>query len=294
MKNIPIQLQTLYEQQTRGTCFLIKIVSQDGRQVFAFTSLDSKIKYNDGDHELWYRPTQSLLPQNMQFTSDMEADNTELHGWFNAVVKAAMLSGSLHSAAITILRVAFYHIGAGHEVVGYGRLGKVEYAANKQGKRKIEFMGLDHILEQASNPLYSHTCRWDYGDENCGMPFDWYDGVVTEVAVGYPRTRFKVSGISQADDYFNLGVALFTDGDNEGADPEVDSWTSDGWVFLGWPTAANIEIGAAVRLRVDCDKTPDTCKSKGNILNIGSEHLLPSQEVSIMVPGAYIKSSNAA
>lgn len=294
MKNIPFQLQTLYERQTRGTCFLIKIVSQDGRRVFPFTSLDAAIRYNDGDHDLLYRPTQALLPQNMQFTSEMEADNTELHGWFNSVVKAAMLSGSLHSAEITILRVAFYHVGAGHENVAYGRLGKVEYAANRQGKRKIEFLGLDHILEQASNPLYSHTCRWDYGDDNCGMPLDWHDGVVDEVAVGYPRTRFKVSGITAADDFFNLGVALFTDGDNETADPEIDSWTSDGWVFLGWPAPANIEVGAAVRLRKDCDKTPTTCKAYGNIRNIGSEHLLPSQESAIMVPGAYIKSSNAA
>ncbi len=294
MKNIPIQLQTLYEQQTRGTCFLIKIVSQDGLRVFPFTSLDATIRYDDGDHNLLYHPTQALLPQNMQWTSEMESDNTELHGWFNAVVKAAMLSGSLNSAEITIYRVAFYHIGAGAEIIGYGRLGKVEYAANKQGKRKIEFMGLDHILEQASNPLYSHTCRWGYGDENCGMPFDWHNGVVTEVATGYPRTRFKVSGVTAADDFFNLGMALFTDGDNETADPEIDTWTSDGWVWLGWPTPANIEVGAAVRLRVDCDKTPATCKSKGNILNIGSEHLLPSQETAIMVPGAYIKSSNSA
>lgn len=291
MKQIPIQLQSLYNRQTRSTCFLVKIVSRVDGTAFAFTTLDAVIRFNDGEHDLLYRPTQSLRPQNLQYTSDMEVDNTELHGWFGAALEQAAVAGLLRSAYITMYRVAFNHLSAGAEVMAYGLVGKVAYSANRQGSRKVEFHGLDQLLKAALNPTYSLTCRHQFGDKNCGMPFVWHSGEVVEVED--PLMRFRVDGITAANGYFYLGVCGFLTGSNAGKTVEIETWESSGWVTLGFPAPFPVVENIDVRLRQDCDKTATMCKAYGNIVNMGAEHLTPVQDQALMVPGAYIKSQNS-
>lgn len=294
MKQIPATLVDVYERQTRGTCFLVKIVSRVDGTVFPFTNLDCVVPFNDGTHDLIYRPTQSVVPQNIQNTSDMDVDNTELHGWFSGEMERAVVAGAMRSAEITVYRVAFNHLLAGAEVVAYGLVGRIEYAADKRGKRKIEFRGMDQLLKAALNPQYSLTCRHDFGDENCGMPFVWEAAEIVEI--DDPFMRFRVTGPIQAAPWFVLGVINFQTGDNAGKDVEIESWepTADGgWVTLAFPSPYAILAGVDARLRRDCDKTAAACKAYGNIPNMGAEHLTPVQDQSLMVPGAYIKSANS-
>lgn len=291
MKQIPIALLDRYQRQTRSVCFLVKIVSRVDGAVFAFTTLDAVIRFNDGEHNLTYRPTQSLRPQNLQATSDMEVDSTELHGWFGDALEQAAVAGLLRSAEITMYRVAFNALTAGAEVIAYGLVGKIEYSANRQGSRKVEFRGLDQLLKAALNPVYSLTCRHTFGDENCGMPLVWEAGTVDEV--DDPFMRFRVDGITRPDDYFLLGVLMFDAGDNLGKTIEIETWESSGWVTLGFPAPFAVLNALSVRLRRDCDKLAATCKAYGNIVNMGAEHLTPVQDQALMVPGAYIKSQNA-
>ena len=285
MKNIPILLLETYAKPVRSTCFLVKVVATDNT-VLGFTTLDDRYLY-DGT---WYEPDQELVPQNIQNTIDIEeVDNTELHGWFDEVVEALMLAGKFSGGEITIYRVSYLKPSAGAEVVAYGTVGKVEYAADSSLRRKVEWRGLDEPLLHKKNPLFSLTCRNEFGDENCGMPLAWEDGEIDEV--DDVRMRFKVTGVSAADGYFDLGLVLFVDGDNATAELEIETWTSDGWVTLGFPTPYNIEEAVAVRLRRDCDKTHASCVAYGNVPNMDAEHLTPVQEQSLMIPGAYVKSS---
>lgn len=291
MKQIPLQLLTALQKPGRSTCFCCKVVSRDGTVVQGFTNLDDVVRFDDGVHYVEYDPTQPLVPQNIQNTSDLDPDNTELHGWFNDEVKAALMSGVLQSGELTIYRVAYLSIGAGVEVVAYGTIGKVEYSADPSGSRKIEFRGLDELLENASCDLTSVTCRNDFGDEICRMPFVWEAGTVSNV--DDPLFHFQVSGIVRPAGWFNLGVVTFDDGENATVDLEIENWTSDGWVTLSFAPPNNILPGTAVRLRQDCDKTFTTCKSYNNVRNMNAEHLMPVSDTSLMVPGAYIKSNNA-
>lgn len=291
MKNIPIQLMTALGKPGRSTCFCAKVVSRDGTVVRGFTNLDDVVRFNDGIHYVEYDPTQPLVPQNIQNTSDLDPDNTELHGWFDEEVKAALMSGVLQSGEITIYRVAYLNLSAGAEVVAYGTIGKVEYSADASGSRKIEFRGLDELIENASCELTSVTCRNDFGDEICRMPFVWEAGTVDEVAD--PLFQFKVTGITEPDNWFNLGVVLFDNGENATVTAEIETWTADGWITLSFAPPNNILPGTAVKLRRDCDKTFTTCKNYNNVRNMNAEHLMPVSDTSLMVPGAYIKSNNA-
>lgn len=290
MKTIPIQLEDAYQKPGRSTTFCVKVVSRSGN-VYGFTTLDDVVRFNDGLHYVEYDPTQALVPQNIQNTSDMEPDNTELHGWFNNTLKDLIAAGEFNSAEITIYRVSYLQLSAGAEVVAYGLVGTVEYSAAHSGNRKVEFRGLDELISVAQTELYSLTCRNEFGDDWCTMPFVWENGVVAEVDDA--RSLFRISGVVRPDDYFVLGVVQFVDGENATATLEVESSEASGWVKLSFPTKQNINVGDSVRIRQDCDKTWFSCKAYNNVVNMNAEHLAPVQDTSIMVPGAYIKSNNA-
>lgn len=291
MKNIPIRLVETFAKLGTSTAYLIRIVARDGT-VYGFTTADRLIRYNDGNGPVIYRPNQELMPQNIQTSADLSVDNTKLEGWFNEVLEKLVLAGAFDFAEISIYRVAQLNLDYGHEVVAFGTVGEVEFNSDAKDRRKVEFRGLGQQLTQTVNKFYSLTCRAEFGDDDCGMPFVWFAGVIESVGLN-PYMQFKVSGIAQPADFFELGVIYFASRDNAGAELEIESWAADGTVKLSYPAPYLTEPGTIVRLRRDCGKTESDCLAYGNIVNMQAEHLTPVEDASLMVPGAYIKSQNA-
>lgn len=291
--DIPIQLVDALAKPGKSTCFLIKVKSKLTNDIYGFTTLDATRRFNDGVDNILYRAFNVLNPQNIQSSWNIkDVDNTELHGWFDDVVGQAVTAGLLGGAEITIYRVAYNHLSYGAEVVGFGTVGKAEFSASRQGSRKIQFRGLGDALLTKVNPVYSITCRNEFGDERCGKPFIWEPATVLEVYNNL--MAFKVTGISRPADYYNFGVVKFLDGNNANVQMEVESWEADGTVKLSFLTPYAIEDGVELWFRKDCDKFDTTCiDTYNNILNFNGEHLTPVQDQSLMVPGAYIKSNNA-
>lgn len=291
-KAIPALLLNALAKPGKSTCFLIKLKSLLTGIVYGFTTLDAVVRFDDGEGLVVYRAHNVLKPQNIQSSYRIsEPDNTELHGWFDDVVAQAFTAGLLGGAELTMYRIAYQHTEYGAEIVGFGTVGKAEFSANKQGMRKIQFRGLSDKLRMKRNPVFSLTCRNEFGDERCGMPFIWHPGTITEV---YDNLlAFKVTGIPQPDNYFNFGVARFLDGDNANVQMEIEDWDADGYVKLAFVTPYAITPGS-LYLRQDCDKFDITCYGVyGNIINFNGEHMTPVQDQSLMIPGAYIKSQNA-
>lgn len=291
MKQIPIQLLTALQKPGRSTCFLVKVVERSTGVAWGFASGNARITFDDGLHNLVYDPSQELRPQNIQNTSDMEVDNTELAGWFSDAIEQRVLAGNFNSAEVTVYRVAYLNLHYGAEVVAYGQIGTVEYAASAGGLRKLEYRSLTQLLKQTVNDVYSLTCRNEFGDEKCGMPFVWHTGTVA--AVEDSLMRFQLAGVVAPTGKFDLGMVLFNDGANATFTMEVESWTADGWLTLSFVTPFAVTTGVSVSIREDCDKLAATCKAYGNIVNMNAEHLTPVQDQALMVPGAYIKSQNA-
>lgn len=291
-KNIPALLLGTFGQRTTSTCFLVKIVTREGL-VYGFTTADFTVRFNDGQGVIPYRPDEELRPQNIQSSADMTVDNTVLMGWFSQAVEQKVLAGAFDSAELTIYRVSYLHLGLGYEVVGYGTVGEIEYNADAKDKRKIEYRSLTQQLTVNTNQYYSLTCRAQFGDERCGMPFEWFTGTVELIPGADPFLRFKINGVSQPDDYFLLGIVQPVDGPNAGADLEVDTWAADGTVKLGYVAPYALTNGTVVRIRRDCDKTETNCLAYGNIVRMRAEHLMPTEDKSLSVPGAYIKQQNS-
>jgi len=289
MKNIPAALQSAYDKPGTSVCFLVKIVRRDGG-IDGFCSVDKDITMFDGIDTVTYDSAQELRPQNIQQELNYEPDNTDLLGWFGEDVEKRVLAGIYNSAEVTIYRVAYLNLSAGVEFIASGIVGAIDFSADGKGKRKIEYNGLTKLLSQTVNESYSLTCRNQFGDYRCGMPFVWSNATITEVGANAYMT-FKVAGGVAPDGYYDFGVIKVLTGDNAGADKlEVEQWLMDGTVQLSFLAAYPFKVGDQLQLRRDCGKTAADCIAYNNIINMNAEHLTPVQDKSIMVPGAYIKS----
>lgn len=287
MKTIPALLLDSYGRPSNSTCYAVRIATKTGEN-FGFTTVDADLRLDDGSGLLTYSAYDELRPQNLQEDLTLEVDNTDLLGWFNKELETKVLAGLFNYADISIYRLNYLRPEFGMEIMAHGTTGEIDFAQDAQSRRKIEFRSLKQQLTQTPNPMYSLTCRNDFGDENCGMPFSWEAATVSSIGAN-PFMQFTVTGIARPDDYFNLGVIEFTSGPNAGATVEIESWNDSGLVTLSFlpPFAVSNAIG--VRLRRDCGKTETDCKNYGNIINMAAEHLTPVQDRSLMVPGAYIK-----
>lgn len=296
MKNIPEDLLLAFKKPGKSTCFAVKIISSEG-DIIAATTLDAAFQFNDGFHDLNYTPIQALIPQKIEESNDInEVDNTELHGTFTDEVERLLIAGKFLSAKITIYRLAYLMKPLAAEIVSYGTLGRVDYQADSSGYRKLEWNGIDDYLATHQNAVYSLTCRNDFGDDRCQMPFIW-EGPYVIAEVDDARLRVRVTGPTHVDPfYYSLGVMRGDTGDNMGATLEVEEWeptVDGGWVNLSFATPYNMDIGDQISLRQDCNKYSVTCIAYNNMINFNGEHLMPVQDAGLMAPGAYTKSRNA-
>lgn len=256
MKSIGIQLVTALAKPGKSTCFLVRIKDTNDN-THGFTNLDAVVRFDDGDGELVYLPNHELNPMNIQNSLDMEVDNTELVGWFGTALEDLVLAGKFMQAEISVYRISYLRTEYGCEVVAYGTVGTIEYSANTQSKRKIEYRGLGQKIKAKLNDVFSLTCRASFGDEDCGMPFVWEAATIIDVEDNF--MRFRVSGVTRPDDWFVLGVCEFLSGPNSTAQLEIESWSADGWLTLGFVSPFAVENGVSLRLRRDCDKTETAC-----------------------------------
>ena len=290
-KQISIALLNDFGKQGASTCYIAKVVTTDG-VTFGFSSSDATIVFDDGYGEVAYYPDEEMRPQNIMSSANMEVDNTKLEGWFKQGVVQKIIAGAFVAAEITIYRVSYLNLTLGAEVVAYGHVGEIEFNADKKDKRKLEFRSLTQELTKPVNERWSLTCRAQFGDERCGMPYVWETGAVAS-ETDNPYLEFYVTGISRPDDYFLLGVVNFIDGQNAGADLEIEVWRADGYVKLSYPAPYPVTNGTLLRLRRDCGKTETDCIAYGNIVRMRAEHLTPVEDQGVLVPGAYIKSTHA-
>lgn len=286
MKSIPVALQAHYDQPATTTAYLCRMACKDGT-VLGFTSLDAELTYDDGDGPVLYRADNGFAADRMQQSSDLSVGNTDLHGWVSdtGITEQQIRAGFFDYARIRIYRVNYLDLSAGHEIVATGTAGETKFSANGWS---IEFRSLRQQLKQPICQLYSRTCRAKFGDAKCGKAFAWVSGAVTAVNGTEPDRLFTSAGLTQAKGYFVPGVVEWLTGDNAGVQMEVDGFEA-GAVSLALPLPYPISAGDTFRIRQDCDKTFDMCRTRfANVVNFRGEHLIPTDGGQSMIPGAQI------
>lgn len=293
MKQIPVALQSHLQEHATTWCYFMRIacVGKYAGVVRGFTSLDETLEYDDGQGAVLYKSDNGFMPAQFQRAADFSVGNTDLTGWVTdeSITEQDILSGIFDSAEVTIYRVNYMNLAAGHEVVDFGTLGETQFDENRW---QCEFRSL---MQQAKQPFgegYSLTCRNQYGDALCKKPFEWVTATVTGVAEDATLV-IQCDALTQDEGFFAPGVLEATSGGNNGADMDVDEFLDGGFVRLALAMPLPFEVGDTIRIRRDCDKTFETCKARDNHLEFNGEHLTPVADTGLAVPGAYVVQQGA-
>lgn len=112
-----------------------------------------------------------------------------------------------------------------------------------------------YILPTCANTLY---------DSICALAAASFTFAGT-VGANPSASSFPISGISQANGYFELGKIRFTSGENAGQVRAIKTYIN-GVVTLAYPLYTVPAQGDAVSLTAGCDKTRNTCSGRFNNL----------------------------
>lgn len=317
MKTIPISLQNHLDEDATTLWLLTRVETKDGT-VFGFCEGDEDFVYDDGDGAVTYQAENGFTPSRLQGTADLSVDNAEIAGVVrdNGITMAQIRAGLFDYAKLRIYRVNYLNPSAGHEIVDVGTAGETVFS--DVGWR-TEFRSLKEQLRQPLSDLYTLTCPARFGSQPigtgpdssgeqpfeerfpCGKEFTWFNGTVTDVN---STTEFEAPALSQAHDFFTLGVVDWITGDNAGAQMEVELYARDSSVLvptvtLALPMPSPIQSGDTFRIRKDCSKVWDDTEN-GCMFHFGADwkdHFRGQPDIPVadgnqnMVPGAQIARS---
>ena len=289
-RNIPADMVTDLRSASGTMCFLLKFMPI-GKAPFGLCSTNIDVPYDDGTGTgsdtgfITYRTATGFSPATTVSKSDLSVNNAEVNALIaqyplDGVTMDAILRGEFDGCPFRQYLVNYKKLTTGrHIIVSGGTIGQISRIDNLACQ--IELRQLVQTLKQTSMvDLVSIGCRARFGDDHCKMPFVWNAAKVASVGAESDRTFniVKPDGttFSFADKYFEPGVAVWTSGDNEGFEIEVETFSAaDQTVTLVFPTPTDIAVGDLLNVRRDCDKSREMCKAYNNIVNMRAEPDVP-------------------
>jgi Phage conserved hypothetical protein BR0599/Uncharacterized conserved protein (DUF2163) len=130
--------------------------------------------------------------------------------------------------------------------------------------------------------LYSAQCRYALFDSQCSLNRAAFAvNCAVNAQTGGNTTTFSANFPGVADNYYMLGSAVFTSGQNQGLRLMIRSQLS-GVLSMIAPFPFQMETGDTLTVYPGCNKTPATCAGKfNNLINYGGFPLIPAVETAI-------------
>lgn len=248
-----------------------RIQRRDG-VTLGFTNHDRDLTI-DG---LLYRSDVGFSPTNLAADSDLQANNLELASVLDdtAINLTDLRTGAYDYARVLIFLCNYLDLPSSlslnppkHLVLLSGVMGKVSYT---DGDYTAEVMSLARFLEHKSGWVTSPTCRYDFGDSDCGVDLaDW----TQSLEVYWGRNAYTIeSSNPAADDLFTGGRLTWTSGPNVGISVGIIKQLGRTmWFAVPMPNVP--QAGETFQAIPNCAKTKDACRAYNNYLNFGGEQL---------------------
>lgn len=243
-----------------------------------------------------YRARAAITPADIQKSSDMSVDNTEINGAIPVlggfdVSIADIEAGLLDAAPATEFVVNWQNPDNFQDVIKHGYLGQPSWTAERA--YRVEHRGLTQVLQQTIGRTAGDRCDvHEFGDARCKFPVEDHtvDGVITAVT---SRRRFAAS-LTLIDsptplDYFNLGKLRMTSGDNDTYIQQVKNGAVGdvlGEIELYEPFPETLQVGDTFRLSPGCDRLYLTCRDRfDNLINMRAPALFcPGMDEIVRAP----------
>jgi uncharacterized phage protein (TIGR02218 family) len=195
--------------------------------------------------------------------------------------------GGFYGATVTLTRAyapnfaAMYSTGPTGAIVRFaGRMGEITSAGGTQIQFNVDSWT---ILLDANMPknVCQQACMHTLYDSGCTLSKATF--AVSGAVSGTPSPSSFQTGLTQADDYFSLGMVLFTSGPNNGQLRTVRSYAhTSGVVNVVLPFPFAPVAGNTFTIYPGCDLSQATCTTKfSNLAHYKATPFIPAVETAI-------------
>lgn len=287
-RNIPGPMQTALNTRTTTMCLCWKVVRQDG-MIFGFTDHDRPLTFGG----VTYLASTSFNATAIQDQLGLAVSNLEVIGALSsdAITELDLLSTRYDGAAVTVYLVNWQDVSQFASLtkgtIGQVTLGDLAFQA--------ELRSLGQHFAQYVGSLCTPRCRVvAFGAGGAGLEAGCLANVAATVRTGTvasvtSRTTFSINTIGgmPADGtggtlgggFYAFGSVKFTTGNNSGLTKEIATHTGGVNMVTKEPFPQDIQVGDAVTLTADCDRTLLVCKNNwGQILNRKAEDYVPGKD----------------
>ncbi len=254
MKNVSSALQSHLNGELTTLAYLIKITRADG-VIKGFTTHDQTLIV-DGTA---YAAEGALTPSAIESRAGLAVDNLEVTGILDSeeISEADIEAGLYDFARIDVYACNWADLSQGTVHLRRGWLGQVTRGDHHY---IAEVRGLHDLLQRPIGETYTPECRFDLGDERCGVDLAALT-VSGSVTLVLDRATFVDAARTEETGRYAYGLLTWTGGANAGHSTEVKTWDGDAQQFRLWlPMPRGIEVGDAYTVTAGCDKRFATCK----------------------------------
>ncbi len=296
MRRIPAALLDHIQQPVTTLCKLLKLTLVDGR-VFGLATLDKDIDYQG----VTYKSINGFDASNIQSSAGLTVANTEAAALLATEIApgitfAMASAGDLDNARWSLFLINWASPDDEGIILDSGDVGQVKITDGQV--YTPELISFAMRLKQTIGQVWSRRCRATFGTEassqlGCGVDASsmWTDCTVTDVNAD---DQFRVFGDS-VNIISEMGWPAriqWVTGNNASVNRlyQLEAYNIDGGVVaLFEPTPWAIEVGDEYRIRRDCAKSPNACKSYGNFINYKGEPYIPVGDgLETQTPGSQV------
>lgn len=272
MKAIDPALAAELALTTKTLCRLWRI-TPNGRPTLYFTDHDRDVTYSGNV----YQSSKSFQASAVSNSIGKAGGNIDVTVLLDetSLEYADLQRGIYDNADAELTVISFTNPAAPELRIFAGLLDTVSLPTDKGAV--LAFRGNLGKVDKQLTERYSPTCRADLGDARCTVDLAPFQKAFTVDAVVSTQS-FTASELTDADGTYDLGVLLWSTGDNAGIAIEVARSLVTGQVTMFFKPPFAIQVGDTGTITRGCDKTVAACTAYNNLINFRGEPYVPGDD----------------
>lgn len=287
-RSIPAAMQTALDTRVTTMCYCWKITRTDGT-ILGFTDHDADVTFDS----VTYEASTSFNASAFEDQQGLAVSNLEAMG---ALSSDAITEEDLRATRYDYAEYVVYFVDwttpANRAIVSSGNLGKI---SSGDVAFQTELRSLRAHYGQYIGSLCVPRCRViAFGGGGSGLEAGCLADVASTVRTGTiasvtDRKTFAINAIggmpadgtggTKGSGFYAFGSLKFTSGNNSGIAKEVKSQGAGVNFVMKEPFPLDIQVGDAVELTADCDRTMPVCRDNWDqILNRKAEDYVPGSD----------------
>lgn len=272
-KNITAGFKAHLGQEVTTLACCWKLSLRDGT-VYGYTNLDVDLFFQS----VLYSASSGSIDTNISSSLDMTASTIESYGLLDnvTITEEDLLAGRFDGAQIELFLVNYMNLTQGKMMLMTGEIGRITI---ENGKFTAQIEDLMTYLDHTILEVYSYHCRVKtFADERCKLNIADYTFVGNHVTEVIGENMFETD-IDMDNKMFTYGHLVWTTGANVGLTSDVKTYENDrasspaynGVMTLFQNAPYAVQVGDTFTAVAGCDRTPETCKARGNFVNYRGE-----------------------